>query len=306
MGKIAFLFSGQGAQYPGMAREWYETSPRVRALFDEAEALRPGTLAMMFEGDEEALRQTANTQPALYLADLAAALAAQEAGICPDAVAGFSLGEIPALAFAGAYSPIDGFRLACKRGEVMGAAAAKVDAGMAAVVKLQNEVVEELCRAHEQVYPVNYNCDGQLVVSGLTASLPAFYDAVKAAGGRALPLKVGGGFHSPFMNEASAAFGQALCDFALVTPAIPAYSNCTAQPYTADSDLRDLLTKQINHPVKWARTLQTMAESGIDTFIETGVGTVLTKLTPKVLPEAKSFACGNPAELSALKKELMI
>lgn len=304
MGKIAFLFSGQGAQHPGMGREWYESSATVRALFDEAERLRPGTLSLMFEGDEEQLRQTANTQPALYLADLAAALAAKEAGVTADAVAGFSLGEIPALAFAGAYSPLDGFRLACKRGAFMGEAASKVNAGMAAIVKLPNETVEELCRAHEHIYPVNYNCDGQLVVSGLADELPAFYEEVKAAGGRALPLKVGGGFHSPFMDEASAQFGQELQSFDLAAPALPAYSNCTAEPYGPDSDLRDLLTRQINHPVKWARILQAMAAEGVDTFVETGVGNVLQKLVTKVLPDATAFTCQTPEELAALKAAL--
>lgn len=300
MGKIAFLFSGQGAQHPGMGREWYDASATVRTLFDEAEQCRPGTLSTMFEGDEEALRQTANTQPALYLADLAAALTAKEAGISPAAVAGFSLGEIPALAFAGAYSPLEGFRLACKRGEVMGEAAAKVNAGMAAVVKLPNETVEALCRNHEHIYPVNYNCDGQLVVSGLAEELPAFYEEVKAAGGRALPLKVGGGFHSPFMDEASARFGQALADFPLRAPSLPAYSNCTAQLYGADSDLRDLLTRQINHPVRWARILQAMAAEGVDTFVETGVGSVLQKLVSKVVPDAAAYTCQTPQELEAL------
>lgn len=304
MGKVAFLFSGQGAQYPGMGRAWYESSDAARTLFDAAEKERPGTLELVLASDEETLRQTANTQPALYLVDLAAALTAKEAGVSADAVAGFSLGEIPALAFAGAYSPLDGFRLACRRGELMGLAAAKADTGMAAVVKLDNETVEALCREHEQIYPVNYNCDGQLVVSGLKSELPAFCEAVKAAGGRAIPLKVGGAFHSPFMDEASVGFGEVLANFSLVPPVIPAYSNYTAQPYAADSDLRDLLQKQINHPVKWARILNAMANAGIDTFIETGVGTVLTGLVKKVLPEATALSCQSPEELTAVTAAL--
>ena len=174
MGKIAFVFSGQGAQHPGMGRGFYESSAAVRGLFHEAERVRPGTLHMMFEGDEAELRHTENTQPCLYLADLGAAIAVKEAGISPEAVAGFSLGEIPALAFAGAYSYTDGFSMSVLRGAFMGKAASAVSASMVAVVKLPYETVEALCTHYEQVYPVNYNGGGQLVVSGVTAELEPF------------------------------------------------------------------------------------------------------------------------------------
>ena len=150
MGKTAFLFSGQGAQHVGMGKELYEAYPSVRALFDAAEEYRPGTLHQMFEGSEEALQQTENTQPCLYLADIAAALALRECGLVPEAVAGFSLGELPALAFAGAYDALTGFRLACARGSYMAAAASQHDATMAAVVKLSDETVEKLkTKSHE-------------------------------------------------------------------------------------------------------------------------------------------------------------
>ena len=166
MGKIAFVFSGQGAQKAGMGKAFYETNETVQALFDGAEALRAGTLKQCFEGTAEELKETQNTQPCLYLADLAAAIAVSEAGITPDGVAGFSLGEIPALAFAGAYSHLDGFQLAMKRGEVMAKAAAEHPASMLAVMKLENEKTEEICKQFRQVYPVNYNAPGQLVVAG--------------------------------------------------------------------------------------------------------------------------------------------
>lgn len=302
MGKIAFLFSGQGAQHPGMGKDLYENFNEVAELFDKAEVLRPGTLAQMFEGDEVTLRDTANTQPCLYLADLAAALAVKNAGIVPDMVAGFSLGEIPALAFAGAYTPETGFEIACARGRHMAKAAADAPAGMAAVVKLPNETVEELASHYEHVYPVNYNCTGQLVCAGSTEELPQFYEEVKAAGGRALPLKVGGGFHSPFMTPAVAQFEKDLAGFDITTPSLPIYANLTASPY--DANVRETMCAQVNHPVLWEKIILSMAEQGITTFIETGVGNTLKKLVEKIVPEAKSFAVETKEQLEQVLAEL--
>lgn len=208
MGKTAFLFSGQGAQRAGMGKEFYEHFASVRALFDAAEELRPGTLQQMFAGSDDELRQTENTQPCLYLADLAAAYALRDSGLQPEAVAGFSLGEIPALAFAGAYDGMTGFRLACARGASMARAGKNVNASMAAIVKLPDETVERLCAAYDHVWPVNYNCDGQIAVSGDRDELERLYADVAAAGGRSMPLNVSGGFHSPYMDPASAEFGR--------------------------------------------------------------------------------------------------
>ena len=215
MGKTAFLFSGQGAQRAGMGKEFYEHFASVRALFDAAEELRPGTLQQMFAGSDDELRQTENTQPCLYLADLAAAYALRDSGLQPEAVAGFSLGEIPALAFAGAYDGMTGFRLACARGASMARAGRNVNASMAAIVKLPDETVERLCAAYDHVWPVNYNCDGQIAVSGDRDELERLYADVAAAGGRSMPLNVSGGFHSPYMDPASAEFGAILADTVL-------------------------------------------------------------------------------------------
>lgn len=302
MGKIAFLFSGQGAQHPGMGKDLYDNYKEVAALFDAAERLRPGTLAQMFEGDEETLRNTANTQPCLYLADLAAALAMKNAGIVPDMVAGFSLGEIPALAFAGAYTAETGFQVAVARGGHMADAAAKAPAGMAAIVKLPNETVEELASHYSEVYPVNYNCTGQLVVAGSTDELPQFYEEVKAAGGRALPLKVGGGFHSPFMTPAVAEFEKDLAGFEIQTPSLPIYANLTAAPY--GDNVRETMCAQVNHPVLWERIILSMAEQGVTTFIETGVGNTLQKLVDKIVPDAKSYAVETKEQLEKVLAEL--
>lgn len=295
MGKIAFLFSGQGAQHPGMGKDLYDNFSEVAELFNKAEALRPGTLAQMFEGDEATLRDTANTQPCLYLADLGAALALQNAGIRPDMVAGFSLGEIPALAFAGAYTPETGFSIACARGRHMAKAAASAPAGMAAVVKLPNETVEELASHYNQVYPVNYNCTGQLVCAGSTEELPQFYEEVKAAGGRALPLKVGGGFHSPFMTPAVEEFKKDLAGFDITAPFLPIYANLTAALY--EENVRETMCAQVNHPVLWEKIILSMAEQGVTTFIETGVGNTLQKLVEKIVPDATCFAVETKEQL---------
>lgn len=288
MGKIAFVFSGQGAQRPGMGQDFYNHSPAARQLFEQAEQYRPGTIQQCFSGDPAQLKDTKNAQPCLYLTDLAAALAVQEAGITPDAAAGFSLGEIPSLAFAGAYSPMDGFAMACKRGELMAAAAEQFPATMAAVLKLENRVVEQLCSRYRQLYPVNYNAPGQLVVSGTKEQLEQLKQDVIEAGGRLIPLAVSGGFHSPFMDTAAKGFGEYLQQVNIQKPTLTAYSNYTAAPY--GDNVRELLTKQINHSVQWEAIITHMTADGFDTFIEVGVGATLQKLIQKITPTSRSLA----------------
>lgn len=303
MGKIAFLFSGQGAQRVGMGKEFYDNFTTVRELFDRAEESRPGTLHQLFAGAEEELQRTENTQPCLYLADLAAAFALKESGVKADAVAGFSLGELPALAFGGAFAPLTGFRMACERGKLMAAAGETVHAGMAAIVKLPDEKVEELCKKYAHVYPVNYNCDGQLTVSGAQDELEQLYGDVTAAGGRSMPLKVSGGFHSPFMNEAAAGFGTYLQTIAFARPQLPVWSNRTAQPY--GEDVATLLQEQINHPVRWKSIILSLYEQGFDTFVECGIGGVLRRLATKNIPTCRAYAVEDMAGLEKMCGEAL-
>jgi [acyl-carrier-protein] S-malonyltransferase len=302
MGKIAFVFSGQGAQYAGMGKSFYENNGTVRELFDMAESYRKGTLEQCFAGDDETLKNTKNTQPCLYLADIAAAITLHENGIVPDAVAGFSLGELPALSFSKAFSYIDGFKIACKRGELMSAESEKTPSSLMAVLKLENHKVEELCKKYTKVFPVNYNSPGQLVVAGLKEELELFKKDVSEAGGKAMPLSVSGGFHSPFMEGASKKFGTYLKRVKIDMPVLTAYSNVTASPY--GDDVKSLLVKQLTNPVRWDTIITDMVSNGYDTFIETGAGNVLQKLIKRIAPEVKAYSVDNMESAMALVKEL--
>lgn len=306
MGKVAFVFSGQGAQYGGMGKSLYEASAAAKAVFETAEQIRPGTMQQCFEGALEEVSITKNTQPCLFCVDLAAAEALREAGIEPDMVAGFSLGEVAAVTFAGIFTQAEGFSLVTKRGEAMQAAAEKVDSAMAAVLKLANEKVEELCRMHPGVFPVNYNCPGQLVVAGLKSSLGDFLSDVAANGGRAVPLNVSGGFHSPFMESASIRLAQVLSGMDVKAPQMPVYANYTAEPY-GENDAKLLLEKQVSNPVRWQQTVERMIEAGVDTFVEVGAGKTLCGLIKKTNRAVKVYNVEDAdtlaATLAALRAE---
>ena len=302
MGKIAFEFSGQGAQYPGMGRALYERSEAARRVFDAADALRPDTSRQCFEGTAEELCETKNTQPCMFTVELAAAAALQEAGITADMAAGFSLGELAALTFAGAMDFETGFQLVCRRACHMQRAAEQRETAMAAVLKLDNDTVRALCARFSEVYPVNFNCPGQVTVSGLADQIAALSAAVKEAGGRAVPLKVRGGFHSPFMNSAAEAFSADLAQAQLQAPQLPVYANLTAQPYT--QDVRGLLTKQICSPVLWEDSVRSMIAAGADTFIELGPGRTLCGLIAKTDKAVRTYAAEQAADLEKTISEV--
>lgn len=285
MGKIAFVFAGQGAQYSGMGQSLCEVSPAARAVFDVADKLRPGTSQQCFTAPVEELSITENTQPCLYCVDLAAAKALEEAGVRADVAAGFSLGEIAALSFAGVFTPEQGFDFVCKRGRAMQAAGEANPGAMAAVLKLSNEQVEALCAGFEKVWPVNYNCPGQLVCAGEKSQIEAFCQKVEEAGGRAKMLAVSGGFHSPFMESASQELRTVLETVEVREPRLPVYANLHARPYTAGS-AKELLIQQVKNPVRWQETVERLGELGVDTFIECGPGKTLCGLIRKTVKGA--------------------
>lgn len=280
MGKTVFVFSGQGAQVPGMGKSLYDNSDAAKAVFDMAESIRPGTLKQCFEGTKEELSETINTQPCVFAVDLAAAAAVAEKGIRPDYVAGFSLGEIAAIAFAGMITYEDAFRLVCKRAEVMDKAAKENKGAMAAVLKLTPEKVEEICSSFEKAYPVNYNSPAQTVVAASEDEIDELCAKVKAEKGKAVKLAVSGAFHSPFMNSASDALAEYLEGVELKEPEIPVYANVTAQPY--EGDYKALVAAQVKSPVKWQTTVENLVSQGADRFIEVGVGKTLTGLIKKI------------------------
>lgn len=302
MDQVAFVFAGQGAQYPGMGRELYEASPAAQGVMDRAEAARPGTKAQCFGASPQELALTVNTQPCLFTVDLMCAAALGEQGVAPALCAGFSLGEVAAAAFTGMLDFPAAFAFVQERSGAMHACAQAAPGFMAAVLRLAPERVKALCGGLEAVYPVNFNGPGQVVVSGALAQKDAFLQAVAEQGGRAVPLAVSGAFHSPFMAEAAQHLLQWLGEAGVKPPALPLYANSTARPY--EGDCAALLARQVDHPVLWEDTVRHMARAGAQTFVELGPGTVLSGLIRKILPQAKVLHVQDQASLAQTVKVL--
>ena len=302
MSKIAFVFSGQGAQAPGMGKELYDCSPAAKAVFDLADSLRPGTSQQCFEGTQEELNVTINTQPCLFACDLAAAKAAQERGIQPDCAAGFSLGEAAAVAFSGMLTEAEAFSMVCKRAELMNEAAQKNPGAMAAVMKLSPQQVETLCGPIENAWPVNYNSPKQTVVAASADTIDQVVEAASAQRGRAVKLAVSGAFHSPLMHSAAAGLREYLASVSLREERLPVYANLTAEPYGEDK--KETMAAQCENPVRWQKTIENMIANGVDTFIEVGVGKTLAGLIKKINPEVTVYQIENKEGLDAAAEAL--
>ncbi len=302
MGKIAFVFAGQGAQYQGMGKDIYESSNEARKIFDISESLREGTIEQCFNGSEEVLNTTLNTQPCVYTVDLACAYALAEAGIEPDMVAGFSLGEIAALTFAGVFKKEDGFSFVCKRAQFMDEASKKVDGSMVAVMKMQPDKVDVLAKANG-VYAVNFNSAMQTVVAGEKEKIKDFAKKVKEQRALAVPLKVSGAFHTPYMNTATEKLRETLTDMEISKPQLPIFANMTANPYEYAKDkIIETVASQASNPVMWEKTILNMAADGADTFYEVGPGKTLSGLIKKICPKAQVFNIEKKEDLENAKK----
>ncbi|MDO4176045.1 MAG: ACP S-malonyltransferase [Bacillota bacterium] len=283
MGKIAFVFAGQGAQKPGMGKEIAEISKTAAEVLKRADEVRPGTVAQCFEAPQEELSMTKNTQPCVYTVDFEMAAVLAEKGIRADMVAGYSLGELAALAYSGVLTFEEGLRLVEKRGKLMQQASEEYDTGMVAVLKLANEKVEQLCEKYDSVFPVNFNCAGQVSVAGDKKQLQGFIADAKEAGGLVRILEVSGGFHSPFMKKAAEGFAEVLKESHIDEPVIPVYSNRTSGPYGGtEEETRQLLVEQISNPIRWQKLIENMIDMGVDTFVEVGPGTALTKMIRRI------------------------
>ena len=302
MSKIAFVFSGQGAQAPGMGKELYDCSPAAKAVFDLADSIRPGTSQQCFEGTQEELNVTINTQPCLFACDLAAAKAAQERGIQPDCAAGFSLGEAAAIAFSGMLTEAEAFSMVCKRAELMNEAAQKNPGAMAAVMKLSPQQVETLCGPIENAWPVNYNSPKQTVVAASADTIDQVVEAASAQRGRAVKLAVSGAFHSPLMHSAADGLREYLASISLREEKLPVYANLTAEPYGEDK--KETMAAQCENPVRWQKTIENMIANGVDTFIEVGVGKTLAGLIKKINPEVTVYQIENKEGLDAAAEAL--
>lgn len=280
----AYVFPGQGAQFSGMGKDLYENSRAARELFDKADEILGFEISkIMFEGTDEELRQTKVTQPAVFLHSVAQVASLGE-DFVPDMVAGHSLGEFSALVAAGALDFESGLRLVYVRALAMQKSCEEVPSTMAAVLGLPDEVVERVCEPIEGVVAANYNCPGQLVISGTREAVGEACVKLKEAGAkRALPLSVGGGFHSPCMASAKKELQRAIEQTIFGTPRCPIYQNVDALPHTSPEEIKENLISQLVSPVRWTQSVQNMASAGAAEFVELGPGKVLTGLVSKIV-----------------------
>ena len=285
----AYVFPGQGAQFPGMGKDLYEQNENARAYFEKANDILGFRITdIMFEGTAEELKQTKVTQPAIYLHSVILALTADN--FAPDMVAGHSLGEFSALVANKTLDFEDGLKLVYQRALAMQKACEINPSTMAAILGLDDNVVEDICASiDEVVVAANYNCPGQLVISGSNEGIDIACEKLKEAGARrALPLQVGGAFHSPLMEPAREELAAAIEATDFKNPICPIYQNASAMPSTDVEEIRKQLINQLTAPVKWTQSVQRMVADGASTFIECGPGKVLQGLIRKIAPEVEA------------------
>lgn len=286
--KTAYVFPGQGAQFSGMGKDLYDNSLKAREMMERAnEILGFRITDIMFSGSDEDLRATKVTQPAIFLHSVCLALCSDDLP-APDMVGGHSLGEFSALVACGAVDFESALRLVAVRASEMQKCCEANPGGMAAIIGLPNEKVEKICAGTSGiVIPANYNCNGQVVISGEKQAVEAACEAMKAAGAkRALPLSVSGAFHSPLMEAARVELGKAIEKTEVKTPSCPIYQNVTAKPETDPARIKDNLLQQLTSPVKWTQTVENMLADGATIFRELGPGNVLQGLIKRIAASA--------------------
>ena len=293
--KTAYIFPGQGSQFPGMGKDLYENSALAKQMFEDANSILGFQITdVMFTGTEEDLKQTKVTQPAIFLHSVIHAFTAIEE-LKPDMVAGHSLGELSALVVNKALTFEDGLRIVKERAEAMQEACEMNPSTMAAVLGLDDETVERICAevsgAGEVVVAANYNCPGQLVISGSFEGIRIASEKLKAAGAkRALQLPVGGAFHSPLMEPARTRLAKAIEQTEFANPICPVYQNVNALPFSIPVEIQENLVTQLTSPVRWTQTVQNMIADGATKFIEIGPGKVLQGLVKKINKEMEAVS----------------
>jgi [acyl-carrier-protein] S-malonyltransferase len=303
--KVAFCFPGQGSQEVGMGREIAARFPEARLVYDEAgEAAGFDVARVCFEGTLEELTATEVQQPALVVTSVACLRAVETLGLAPDYVLGHSVGEYSALAACGALSTRDAVMLVSERGRAMAEAARAHPGAMAAVLGLEDSVVEDLCSGIDNVWPANYNCPGQIVVSGENAAIDRLIEAANLAGARrAIKLRVSGAFHSPLVGRAAERLRPALERIAWMDPTPPFMSTVTAKLESAQR-LGSLLVDQLTGPVKFTQAVRALVKDGVDTFIEIGPGQVLSGIVRRCDRSVRIISVGTPEGLERLESEL--
>ncbi|MBF0179219.1 MAG: ACP S-malonyltransferase [Magnetococcales bacterium] len=307
MGKVAFLFPGQGSQAVGMGRDLFDHGDDIAQLFHQADAALGIPLTeWMFQGPEDRLRQTENTQPSLVLTGLAAfRLVTSRTTLRPDFVAGHSLGEYAAIAAAGGFSPMDAIRLVRVRGEAMRAALPPGEGGMAAVLNLDAAEVENVCReaaeATGQVCaPANFNTAAQIVISGHLAAVERAMALAKAKRARCVMLPVSAPFHCALMAPAARTMSEVLSSQGIADLQVPLVANVTARETLQGETIRAQLVAQVTSPVRWEASMRRLLELGVDTFVELGTGQVLTGMLKRIGQEVRAVAVNGPADLNKL------